>query len=243
MAINVTHDHFRALFAEKPDSPSLMADMGIAYYARHTGPDRGKAYELLSQALAKTPEDPSLVFNRAIVAESVDFLDQAEADWKHYLQLESNGKWSDEARDRLKKLQEKKKNYNKGRSQSLLTPSELEGQSGSPQVEWLWMLALKNICTLPFRIGFPVPIPLMDEGADMAARAALSRLSRTMHSSHGDAWLEDLLANSRGQSFGAGVHALSAALANNDRGDYSAQPRQPLCCVGILCPRPGESSF
>lgn len=221
--------HFEKARESEPDSPSLMADLGIAYYARHADPDRGKAYELLSQALAKTPEDPTLLFNRAIVAQNMDFLDEAEADWKHYLQLESNGKWSDEARERLKKLQEKKENYKKARSQSLLAPSELEAQPGSPQVEATVDARIEEYLHVAVQDWLPRAYPADGRWSpDMGARMALAVLSKSIHSHHGDAWLEDLLTSAHGQSFGAAIHALSEASASNDRGDYDAAHKESV---------------
>lgn len=219
--------HFEKAKESEPDSPSLMGDLGTAYYARHSETDRGKAYELLSQALAKVPNDPTLLFNQAIVAENMDFLDVAEGDWKHYLQLESNGQWADEARDRLKKLQKKKEDYNRGRSQSLLSPAELEAQPGFHQVDAIVDARIEEYLHVAIQDWLPRAYPADEERPpDAEARAALAVLSRTMHSNHGDTWLEDLLANSQGQSFGAAVHALSAALADNDRGDYDAAHRE-----------------
>jgi CHAT domain-containing protein/cytochrome c-type biogenesis protein CcmH/NrfG len=213
----------------EPDSPSLMADLGIAYYARHTDLDRGKAYELLSQALAKAPDDPVLLFNRAIVAESMGFLDVAEADWKHYLQLQTNDTWSDEVRNRLRKLQEKKESYKKGRSQPLLAPSDLAAQPGAPQLEAIVDARIEEYLHLAIQDWLPRAYPPDERRpSDVEARAALGVLSRITRSHHGDAWLEDLLANSRGQTFGAAVQALSAALAGNDRGDYDEAHRESV---------------
>lgn len=219
--------HFEKARESDPDSPSLMADLGSAYYARHIGSDWGKAYEWLDQALAKTPEDPMLVFNHAIVAESAGFPNVAEADWKHYLQLENSGEWSNEARERLKKLEEKKENYEKRHSQPLLEPSELEAQSGSPQIQAIVDARIEEYLHLAIQNWLPNAYPADGQHPpDMEARAALAVLSRIMHSKHKDAWLEDLLANSEGQGFGAAVQALSAALAGNDSGAYDAAYRE-----------------
>jgi tetratricopeptide (TPR) repeat protein len=221
--------HFEKARESDPDSPSLMADLGSAYYARHTGSDWGKAYEWLDHALAKAPEDPTLLFNHAIVAESAGFPNVAEADWNHYLQLESSGEWSDEARERLRKLEEKKEDYKKRHSQLLLEPSELEAQSGSPQTQAIVDARIEEYLHLAIQNWLPNAYPANGQHPpDMEARAALAVLSRIMHSKHKDAWLEDLLANSEGQGFGAAVQALSAALAGNDRGAYDAAYRESL---------------
>jgi CHAT domain-containing protein/cytochrome c-type biogenesis protein CcmH/NrfG len=214
--------YFEKARESDPNSPSLMVDLASALYFRDDGPDRGKAYEWLSQALVKAPDDPIALFNRAIVAESINMPEQAKADWEHFLRVESSGPWADEAEVRRKKVQEKLENQRKGRSQLLLAPSELEAQSGSPQAQQLVDARIEEYLHQAIRDWLPRAYPAADIGqpADTKIRGALAVLSRITSSNHADEWLQDLLAKSQEQNFSGAVKALSAALAANDRGDY-----------------------
>lgn len=203
------------------DSLSLMEDLGSALYLRNNGLDRGKAYDWLSKVLVKTPDDPVALFNRAIVAESIDMPDQAEADWERLLRVESNGAWADEARERQKKVQEKLENQKKGRLQPLLTPSELQAQSDSPQVRKIVDARIEEYLHEAILDWLPQAYPAdLRRSADTKARDALIVLSRITYSKHADEWLQDLLAQSEEPNFAGAVKALSAALDAIDRGNY-----------------------
>jgi CHAT domain-containing protein/cytochrome c-type biogenesis protein CcmH/NrfG len=210
-----------------PDSPFLMADLGSALYLRNIGRDRELAYDWLSRALVKIPDDPIILFNRAIVGERINMLEQAKADWEHFLQVESGGLWAEEARERLKKVQEKLERQKGARSQRLLTPAELEAQPNSPLVQEIVDARIEEYLHDAILEWLPRAYPAdLRQSPDTAARAALTILSRITHTNHRDAWLEDLLANSHEQNFGAAVKALAAALAANDRGAYDEALRQ-----------------
>jgi len=209
------------------DSPFLMADLGSALYVRNRGRDREIAYDWLSKALVKAPEDPTILFNRAIVGESINMLEQSEADWEHFLRVENGGLWAEEARERLKKVQEKLETQKRARSQLLLTPSELEAQPNSRQVYEIVDARIEEYLHDAILEWLPRAYPSdSHEYPDLGARTALGVLSKIMHSSHRDAWLEDLMANSLEPDFGAAVKNLSAALAANDRGAYDEAHRQ-----------------
>jgi CHAT domain-containing protein/cytochrome c-type biogenesis protein CcmH/NrfG len=212
-----------------PDSPFLMADLGSALYLRNIGRDRELAYDWLSRALVKIPDDPIILFNRAIVGERINMLEQAKADWEHFLQVESGGLWAEEARERLKKVQEKLERQKGARSQRLLTPAELEAQPNSPLVQEIVDARIEEYLHDAILEWLPRAYPAdLRQSPDTAARAALTILSGITHSNHHDAWLQDLLANSHEQNFGTAVKALAAALAANDRGAYDEAHRQSV---------------
>lgn len=104
----------------RPDSPELLTDLGSAYYQ---AADYGNAVEFLSQALAKSSNDPIILFNRALAYEKSLLSAQAIADWKHYLTIDSNSEWADEARRHLSELERKVER--KGYSLPALRTAEL----------------------------------------------------------------------------------------------------------------------
>jgi tetratricopeptide (TPR) repeat protein len=101
----------------KPDDPDLMADLGIAYALRaevqNRDVDYGYASEYLSRALKAKPNAGEAVFNRAVVYDRMFLYEDAIREWRHYLELDPNGAWREEAERRLADLEQKKKSGRK----------------------------------------------------------------------------------------------------------------------------------
>ena len=104
---------FGRLLDAQPDSPPLLTDLATAYFERAEAGDRaidyGQVIELLGRALAKTPDDPLILFNRAIALEQIYAYNEAIGDWEHYLRVDPNGDWAGEARQHLNELRDKMK--------------------------------------------------------------------------------------------------------------------------------------
>jgi tetratricopeptide (TPR) repeat protein len=109
-----------------PDSPGLLIDLSSAYFVRAESADRpidyGNAIESLGQALAKSPDDPVALFNRALACERMFLYTQAVDDWQHYLRIDPQGEWADDARRRLTALKEKLQQHEKSQSEPMLRP-------------------------------------------------------------------------------------------------------------------------
>jgi CHAT domain-containing protein/tetratricopeptide (TPR) repeat protein len=108
------------------DSAPLLTDLGSAYYMRGQSADRaldyGNAIEALGEALAKNPNDPIALFNRALACEQLFLYSQAVADWEHYLREDPHGAWAQEAREHLDVLKQKIENRQQPHAGSLLPP-------------------------------------------------------------------------------------------------------------------------
>jgi tetratricopeptide (TPR) repeat protein len=87
----------RALESES-DSPSLLTDLGSAYFLRAKSTNRpidyGNAIESLGRALAKSPDDPVALFNQALACEQMFLYTQAIDDWEHYLRVDPRSDWA-----------------------------------------------------------------------------------------------------------------------------------------------------
>jgi len=120
----------------QPESPNLLSDFALAYYERavSTGlvSDLNKAMNFLEGALAKSPNDPTVLFNRAIVSERMLLYDQAVDDWNRYLRVDPTGPWADDARSRLAALKDKLKTRGRRHGSPLLrdttTPAKQDGR-------------------------------------------------------------------------------------------------------------------
>jgi CHAT domain-containing protein/tetratricopeptide (TPR) repeat protein len=233
-----------------PDSASLLADLGSAYYLRGKSTnqpvDYGKAVEFLGRALAKTPDDPVTLFNHALACEQLYLYAQAVEDWEHYLRLDAQGGWADEARKRLANVRQKMQQREHSETEPLLEPSAIANAriadnalraAIDARIEAYLHIALTE--WLPG--AFPASI---SNTTATDSKAALFILGSVLRDEHSDSWLTDLLSYTPDAKFTAAVNALSSSIAAEDRGDYFAAHssahvaaelfRQAHCLAGEL---------
>jgi tetratricopeptide (TPR) repeat protein len=94
----------------RPADASILLDWGTALFRKGEGDDpeaRAQAFERLKQGARLNPNDPVLLFNLALAAQSLPVPNEARDDWEAYLRIDSKGGWADEAR---RHLDEVKKN-------------------------------------------------------------------------------------------------------------------------------------
>jgi CHAT domain-containing protein/tetratricopeptide (TPR) repeat protein len=227
----------RALDA-RPDSPALLSDLGSAYFLRGEASDLkptdskqpatvdgasdyGHAVEFLGKALAKSPDDPIALFNHALACQKMFLYNQAIDDWEHYLRLDSNGEWSDEARRRLAAVKQQLEQRQKSLAEPPLTPEAIAHAAQSDVV-------LSNSIDdrsdeyLKLAITDWLPQAFAEAPSDQAneARVALDVLSRITRERHADFWLEELLRRTEGASFRSAIRTLAVSVRANDHGDY-----------------------
>ena len=103
----------RRALDSREDDPRLLADLGMAYALRAESPDRtadySSAIEYLSRALRADPRDAATLFNRAVVYERMLMYTEAAEDWRRYIEVDPQGGWAEEARHRLREIEQKKK--------------------------------------------------------------------------------------------------------------------------------------
>jgi tetratricopeptide (TPR) repeat protein len=94
------------------NSPEFLLARSLALYEKaevqKDKPSYFEAVDLMGKALQRAPNDAVLLFNRAILCEKVNAYECAETDWNHFLTVEKDSAWSTEARDHLRRIQEKK---------------------------------------------------------------------------------------------------------------------------------------
>jgi tetratricopeptide (TPR) repeat protein len=78
-------------------------DLGVAYMESSIDSNQSKAIAEFRRALGAKPNFLPAVFNLAVLYERLDNNDQAENQWKQYLQLESDHSWKDEAKAKLER--------------------------------------------------------------------------------------------------------------------------------------------
>ena len=219
----------------QPDSPSMLTDLASAYFQRAKATDRpidyGSAVEFLGKALAKSPDDPVALFNRAIACEHAFLYTEAIDDWEHYLRVDPNGPWADEARQRMAALRDKVKGHAKSMAEPLLTAKELAVADArnlafraevDSRIEEYLHLAIRE--WLP--AAYPVNIEQILASVDF--RGALFVLADIAEKDHQDPWLRDLLSASASQDFAKALTALAGSVAANDVGDYTAAQHKAI---------------
>jgi tetratricopeptide (TPR) repeat protein len=79
-------------------------DLGVAYLEGSGEAGLQKAGQEFRHALQANPSFAPAAFNLAMLYERMGAASDAEAQWKRYLQVDSNSAWSVEARTRLQNL-------------------------------------------------------------------------------------------------------------------------------------------
>ncbi|MGB6385337.1 MAG: CHAT domain-containing protein [Terriglobales bacterium] len=218
-----------------PHSPALLIDLATAYFQRALQEDRkedlGAAYEYLSLALKLSPDDPVALFNRAIVSEHQFLYQQALDDWKHYLRVDTNSQWAEEARNRANAVQEKLKAH-ESKATPLLSPRQIVAMATSADLGSQIDLRIEEYLHEAVRSWLPQAFPESHAfpesktNADPNASQALFFLADLTSEKHGDHWLVDLLRGSSAPHFKQAATALARAVQANDAGDYDVSRQQ-----------------
>jgi len=94
-------DYLELAEKEVGASAEIHNDLGIAYMEGSGEAGLQKAAQEFRHALHANPSFAPAIFNLAVLYERMGDVSNAEAQWKRYLQLDSNSAWSVEARTRL----------------------------------------------------------------------------------------------------------------------------------------------
>jgi len=192
-----------------PDSLALLTDLATAYFQRAEAGDRavdyGQAIELLGRALAKNPDDPMALFNRAIALEKMNAYKEAIRDWEHCLRVDPSGDWAVEAQRRLTELRKKMKEHEKPLAMLRTDPvaatpllwARATGQTTSPAP---WSASLdEEYLDLAVREWLASLYVSVDSSGhqtwrrDPALWDALTATADVLRTHHKDRWLADLL--------------------------------------------------
>jgi CHAT domain-containing protein len=212
----------RALEIE-PNSSQLLVDIASGYFERaeraHRAIDYDNAIDYLGQALSYAPDDAVALYNHAIVCERLFLYAQAVQDWKHYLEVDPQGAWREDAFRRSKDLQAKLDEHQQAITQPLLEPEDLRGDrldraASLQEIDQRIEEYVKRGLTRWLPAAYP------EGGANgertRETRSALRVLARLARQWHHDPWLSDLLANSSSPDYPSAVAALARAVQAND---------------------------
>jgi CHAT domain-containing protein len=226
----------------QPDSVLLLNDLGSAYYERaaskgdpdDTDPakqqqsalDYGRAYEFLSRSLAANPDDRVVLFNRALAAEGAHLYGQAESDWNHYLQIESDPAWQSEARTRLERVELKlreNKNHSQRRLDGPYEVAEALSSGNTDQIEEVDSVA-DDYLELAVKEWIPQLASgrVLDSNRLYALRTAANLLGEDLRVRHADSWLSDFLSEPSLTHDSQAIELLVRAMSANDNGNHES---------------------
>jgi CHAT domain-containing protein len=211
----------------QPKSAAILNGLATAYFERAESGDRfddyAIAFELQSRALEQSPDDPVILFNRAITSARLCLYKQSIEDWRRYLFVDASGDWSDEARNRLREIQGILDAHDQRTKNPLLTPAEFVQKVSvsdpetwdavEPRIEEYLSAAIKEWLPMSF------PLTGASAGSGQATRA-LWTLALILKERHADQWLSDLLCAPASQSFAQAIDALKRAVIA-DNADYA----------------------
>jgi Tfp pilus assembly protein PilF len=88
--------------AEAGDTAAVHNDLGVAYFESGSADER--AEREFRRALDLDPAFAAAVFNLALFYERTNAVERGIAEWKRYLELDSDSEWGHEARNKLQEL-------------------------------------------------------------------------------------------------------------------------------------------
>jgi CHAT domain-containing protein len=199
-------------------SPSLLADMGSAYYVRAEATGRpgdyGSAIQSLSEALAKSPNDPVILFNRALACEQMLLYDQAIKDWEQYLRVEPTGEWAESVRHKLERVRQEKKERDSRSAEPLLSPTEISEAIKVNRDSTIKTLDRRAEQYLGVAVQSWIPQVYSGNGSPVTSgvtRRALEILAEILRDRHDDSWLATFLQNRPASKLAQGVQFLGAS--------------------------------
>jgi CHAT domain-containing protein/cytochrome c-type biogenesis protein CcmH/NrfG len=209
----------------EPSSTQIMTDLGTALYLRANGnPDRrvdfGTAIEYFSRVLAKSPDDPIALFNRALANTALDLYEPAIDDWNHYIRIDPNSDWSKEAKKKLADTQNKVKEKKRSLLTPLLNPGDAR-QKDSTELAQQMEGRVEEYLQLSGREWLPSAYRQnSQQGAETETLKLLGVLAQVTRDRHDDLWLTDLMNHPRGSKFDLAASHMGAGKKAIEAGNY-----------------------
>jgi CHAT domain-containing protein len=211
----------------QPKSAAVLNGLATAYFERAGAGDRfddyAIAFELQSRALQQSPDDPVILFNRAITAARLCLYKQSVEDWRRYLFIDASGDWSDEALNHLREVQGIVDAHDQRMKSPLLTTAEFVQKVNASDPE-TWDAVeprIEEYLSAAIKEWLPASFPVNDASAGSGqARQALRTLAIILKERHADQWLTDLLCATASRSFAQAIDALKRAVIA-DNADYT----------------------
>ncbi len=167
-------DQLEAALALSPNDPGIHSDLGTALLEKGktqlTDSEQGKAAELFAKSLTHLTKALELdnsrleaLFNRALLYAYLSLPEKAEQDWRLYIEKDPNSKWTNEAKERLKSIEDARKKTSR-------TPNETfdeftkDWNAGDREAAWTLVRDSQH------RTGNTIVDRLLDEYVDRGSK-------------------------------------------------------------------------
>lgn len=167
-------EDFNEALKGDPKNAQLCSDLGAAWLEKgkvdRDGKEPGKStealsrsFEYLNKALTLDPNLLEALFNRALCEEQMTLNALAENDWREYFKRDPNSAWADEARQRVKRLEEQKNKISETKDE-LLRDFLAAYEAKDDEAAWLIVSRQRDLS------GGLVANALIDRYLDLASK-------------------------------------------------------------------------
>jgi CHAT domain-containing protein len=204
----------------------FFTDLATAYFQRAEKSGRaidyGTAIDLLSRVLAITPDDPVALFNRSLSFERIFLYHQAAADLERLLRMNPRDAWSQEAAERLQRIQQKLSAYEEFRDDLIRDPATFtkEATPESSAFRTLYEHADGYLDIATSEWLSKAVDPSISTAGKQEARNAVALLARFLEISRQDRWLADMLGDMDKPGMFKAIEGLARAIRTAQSGDY-----------------------
>ncbi len=216
----------RMAMESQTQSEQFFTDLATAYFQRAERSERaidyGTTIDLLSRVLAVTPDDPVALFNRSLSFERIFLYRQAAMDLQHLLQTNPRDAWSQEAAERLQRIQQKLSAHEEFRDELMRDPAAFIKQA-TPESGVFRALSehadgYLDIATSEWLIE--AVDPSLPPARRQEARSAIALLAGFLKTSSQDRWLADMLGDLEKPGMFTALESLARAIRAAKSGDY-----------------------
>jgi CHAT domain-containing protein/lipoprotein NlpI len=178
-------NEFNAALSLEPRNARIHADLGAALLeegkAHGSEADQGKQVEDFGKSLGHLNNALELdhtlleaLFNRALLHQYMRLSQQAEEDWRKYLEQDPNSKWADEARQNLKLLEEQQKQTTQSKEE-IFQRFLRNYESRDDEATWGLVSSYHN------RTGNVIVEQLLDAHLEEATKGQKEEAGRNLH--------------------------------------------------------------
>ncbi|WP_446745639.1 CHAT domain-containing protein [Silvibacterium acidisoli] len=228
---NSAIDTLKRVLAADPSNVPALTDIASAYLLRakatDTPADQAAALDYLEHAARLQPNNSVVLYNEAVVLDSLCQYTVEMDVWKKFLAAEKDKKWLEDGRKRLLAVEAKEKECDHNQSilaPYLQTPEGMFRLARSPALlaqrdEELLTLQLPHLLQLSFPQQGPDNNSDLCQSQCLAARTLLRALADSLETQHHDTWLKDFLAETHTAQSTNAAYLLGAALEADSLGD------------------------
>lgn len=231
------------------NSPELLNNLATGYFERGEAEQRfmdyALAFELQSRALKIEPDNPTVLFNRAITSERLFLFRQSIEDWNNYLRLDPSGGWALEAQSRRAAARSRFEAHQDRIHVPLMSPDVFSKTINSLDPT-TWTPAESRIDSyLEVALTSWLPDAFSNNKETIKSRTAkdaLAKLATVLCERNSDFWLHDLIVHGATKDMSRPVALLSQAIVADNIDENFVRGREQSRDAARLFEQHGNST-